>query len=110
MRKTDKIAKEYLKKSFLRHIDKGGNKMKLPKGAVRIHLYDFSNVLRPRGHMKKESLGDYLLERLHSAHESWTDPEYGDNPDEIPLLKILQRNMKEEVDGAWKKFIKQIDK
>ena len=84
--------------------------MKLPKGAVRIHLYDSSNVLRPRGHMKKESLGEYLLERLHSVHESWTNPEYGDNPSETDLLKLLQQNMKEEVDGAWKKFIKQINK
>jgi hypothetical protein len=59
--------------------------------------------------MEKESIGVYILERLLAAYESWTDPKYGDNPDEAFLLKLLQQNMKEEVDGAWREFIRQIN-
>ena len=80
----------------------------LPKGAIQIHLYNCSNVLRPRGHMKKESIGVTVLERLESAYESWTDPQYGDNPDESALLEILKQNLQQEVEGAWKEFIKRI--
>ena len=78
----------------------------IPEGAVQIHLYDVQNVLRPRGHMLKESIGVYLLERLQSAYESWTDPKYGDNPSEVELMEILHRNMMEEVNGAYAEFIK----
>lgn len=77
----------------------------IPKGAVQIHLYNLSNVLRPRGHMKKESIGLTVLERLLSTHESWTDPKMGDNPDESALLEILKQNLQQEVEGAWKEFI-----
>lgn len=81
----------------------------IPPDAVPIHLYEFSNVLRPRGHMEKESIGIYILERLISSYESWTDPKYGDNPDTTTLIKLLQDNMKEEMDGAWREFIKRIN-
>ena len=80
----------------------------IPKGAVQIHLYNCSNVLRPRGHMKKESIGVTVLERLEGTYESWTDPQYGDNPDEYALLEILKQNLQQEVEGAWKEFIKRI--
>ena len=82
---------------------------KIPDNAIRVHLYEFSNVLRPRGHMEKESIGVTILERLISSYEMWTDPKYGDNPDTTTLLKLLQRNMKEEMDGAWREFIKRIN-
>jgi len=82
---------------------------KIPKGSIRYHMYEVSNVLRPRGHMKKESIAEYILEKLLSSHESWTDLEYGDNPNETTLIKLLQQNMKEEVDGAWREFIKRIN-
>lgn len=78
----------------------------IPKGAVQIHLYDVKNVLRPRGHMQKESIGVYLLDRLEGSFESWTDPKYGDNPTEEELLKLLHKNLMEEVNGAYQEFIK----
>ncbi len=80
----------------------------LPKGAVEIHLHKCSNVLRPRGHMEKESIGVTILERLEGTYESWTDPKYGDNPHESALLEILKQNLQQEVEGAWKEFIKRI--
>ena len=50
-----------------------------------------------------------ILDKLLGAYESWTDPKYGDNPDEATLLKLLQQNMKEEVDGAFREFIRRIN-
>lgn len=82
---------------------------KPPRGSKQLHLYNSCHVLRPRGHMEKESIGVYILERLLNTYESWTNPKYGDNPDEALLLKLLQRNMKDEVDGAFREFIKQIN-
>ena len=58
--------------------------------------------------MKKESLGLYLYERLLGAHENWTDPNYGDNPDEEELLTLLYANMVHEVQNAWNAFLAQI--
>ncbi len=82
---------------------------KPPEGSVRIHMYDVNNVLRPRGHMKKESIAEYILDRLEGSFESWTNKEFGDNPEVSELLAILQTNLKEEVDGAWREFIKRIN-
>jgi len=70
----------------------------------QIHLYDVHNVLRPRGTMKKESLGETILERLLSAHEGWTDPKFGDNPDKDDLYEIIKKNLQEEVNGALEEF------
>jgi len=75
---------------------------------TRIHLYNINDVLRPRGSMKKESLGETILERLQSVYESWTNPEFGDNPDIDDLYKAMEKNLHEEVDGAWKEFIIQV--
>ncbi len=80
----------------------------LPEGS-QLHLYESRNVLRPRGHMEKESIAEYILDRLLGAHESWTDKRYSDNPDESTLLKLLQTNMKEEMDGAFREFIRRIN-
>jgi len=82
--------------------------MKIPKDTVKVHLYDVENVLRPRGHMKKESIAEYIIERLTSSFESWTDKECGDNPEVVDLLRLLKKNLKEEVDGAWEEFLKKI--
>ena len=76
----------------------------IPKGAIEIHLYNVSNVLHPRGPMKKESIGLTILERLLSTYESWTDPKMGDNPDEATLLALLKQNLYQEVNEAWEKF------
>ena len=77
----------------------------IPKGAIKIHLYTLKNLLRPRGTMKKESLGLVIYERITSTFESWSDPEYGDNPEPSLLIKQLKKNLMEEVDAAWERFI-----
>lgn len=77
----------------------------LPPDAVRVHMYNSENVLRPRGHMKKDSIGVTILERLNSCYEEWTNSEYGDNPSEDELLQLLERNLQQEVVGAWKEFL-----
>lgn len=82
---------------------------KIPPGSKQLHLYNSRNVLRPRGHMEKESIGLHIMERLLSTYESWTNPKYEDNPDEAALIKLLHQNMKDEVDGAWREFIRQIN-
>jgi len=46
-------------------------KNSIPKGAIRIHLYSYKNILKPRGSMKKESLGLEIYERLTSVFEDW---------------------------------------
>jgi len=74
----------------------------------RIHLYSYKNILRPRGHMKKESVAEYILERLEGAFESWTDDDFADNPEVDDLIIKLKKNLSEEVDGAWDEFIKQM--
>ena len=77
----------------------------IPDGAIRIHIYPFRNVLKPRGSMKKESLGLAIYERLVSTFEDWSNLEYGDNPSEEELLKQLRKNLLSEVEVAWDKFI-----
>ena len=77
----------------------------LPPEAVRVHMYNVENVLRPRGHMKKESIGLAVLDRLNSCYEEWTTSEYGDNPSKEELLQFLERNLQQEVVGAWKEFL-----
>ena len=72
----------------------------------RIHLYNWENVLMPRGSMKKESIGPYLLERMQGAYEDFTDPEYSDNPNEEELTQKLYLNMLSEVTEAWMEFVK----
>ena len=81
------------------------SKDEIPEGAVQVHLYSWVNVMRPRGHMKKESIGEYILEKFISYFESWTDPKYGDNPDVLDLANALYHNALEELDGAWNEFI-----
>jgi len=56
--------------------------------------------------MKKESLGQYLLEKFKNYFEDWTDPEYGDNPDILELANAIYENTLDEVDKGWKEFLK----
>ena len=77
----------------------------IPKGAVRVHLYNSKNVLMPRGSMKKESIAIYILEHLKSGYEDWTDSKYGDNPPLPDLIKYLYTNLMGEVEQAWLAFI-----
>ena len=77
----------------------------IPKGAVKIHIYHFKNVLKPRGSMQKESLGLGIYERLTAIFEDWTDPGYGDNPETSYLMIQLRENLMTEVEAAWMKFM-----
>lgn len=85
------------------------NKLIASGEAVQVHLYEFSDVLRPRGHMEKESIGVNILDALLAYYESWTDEKYGDNPDKTTLIKLLQNNLNEEVQGAFREFLKKIN-
>ncbi len=82
-------------------------KGRIPEGAVRVHLYSPERVLRPRGSLKKESLSEYLLERLTNSYEDWTDEDYGDNPSKLKLLELLKENLDQEVRIAWREFMLQ---
>lgn len=81
------------------------DKSEIPEDAVRCHLYDYRYVLMPRGSMKKESIGPYLLERLKGCYEDWTDEKYGDNPPLPDLIQNLYTNLNREVEQAWFEFI-----
>ncbi len=72
----------------------------------RVHFYDVNNILKPRGSMKKESLGEYIFEELMSAWENWIDPKYGDNPSPGELDQIIEMNLMGEVKAALTKFRK----
>lgn len=78
---------------------------KIPEGAVRVHLYNFSNILRPRGTLQKESLSLNIYEKLTSSFKEWTDKDHGDSrlPEEV--IEKLKQNLKEEVDNAFDKFL-----
>ena len=80
----------------------------IPEGAVRVHLYNPKNVLMPRGSMKKESIGPYLLERLKNNFEDWTDETYGDKPSVPDLIQYLYTNLMGEVEQAWLGFVESI--
>lgn len=91
-------------------IDKTELEKKVASGeAKKVHLYNFTNILRPRGHMKKESIGVYVQEQLSAYYESWTHKGYGDNPSPSEVLEMLEKNLIEEIDGAWKLFNKSLE-
>ena len=71
----------------------------------RVHLYDFTNVLHPRGPMLKESLGRYILDRLKGAWEEWTKEGYSDNPDKKELKDKLYQNLMNETATAYEEFL-----
>ena len=84
--------------------------MELPEGAVRVHLYNSKNILRPRGSMEKESLSLYLKERLLDAFEYWSDPKYGDSLEPSKLHDLLHANLLDEMSIAMGEFSKEIAK
>lgn len=84
--------------------EKRNDEQGAPEGMAQVHMYPVRNVLHPRGSMKKESVGGYLSDRLQGAWESWTDPQYGDNPEEKDLIEHLVCNLVAEVDAAIAEF------
>ena len=80
----------------------------MPPGAKQYHLYDVKDVLRPRGSMKKESIGLTIKDKLHDAYESWSDPKYGDAIDKIKLLKLIHANLMEETLESFGLFISEL--
>jgi len=56
--------------------------------------------------MKKNSLGEYLFEKLSDHFKIYTDPKYSDNPKIEVLIQSMYDNMIEEVFVAWETFIK----
>jgi len=83
--------------------------MEIPEGAVKVHMYDFDNILHPRGPMEKESLGLVIKKRLMDAYESWTDTNYGDShPPHIVRIKIIQNCISEMIE-AMESFDNEID-
>ena len=72
----------------------------------RVHLVGCDRALKPRGSLKKESIGLIILERLLSNFEHWTNPKYSDKPDIGVLLSYLKSNLDSEVQAAWNEFLK----
>lgn len=81
----------------------------IPPGTKQVHLYDVSNVLRPRGSMLKESVGLDLCEKLLNYYESWSNPKYADNPDQFTLIKTLKDNLIHETEAAFAVFLQCIE-
>jgi len=76
----------------------------MPAGARRVHLYRVENVLRPRGPLRKESLSLTVLEKMVSAFQEWTDPEYGDSLEPSEAMDRIVENAREEVETAVQQF------
>jgi hypothetical protein len=74
--------------------------------AKQVHFGSHHSIFKPRGSMKKNSLGYNLLERLDNEFEHWSDPKYADNPEVEELIKTMHSNMMMEVLSAWELFIK----
>jgi hypothetical protein len=81
---------------------------KLPEGVQRIHLYNFDNLLRPRGSMQKESIGVSLYEKFVREYEYWTDPNYGDRRPPEEVVQKIRENVMEELEQAFIKFLQDI--
>lgn len=75
----------------------------------QVHLGSVEHILKPRGSMKKESIGLYILERLEANFEHWSNPKYSDNPDLGALLFHLKSNLDSECHTAWNRFLKQVN-
>ena len=95
--KTTNLSKEELQKL----IDSGK--------ARKVHLINADRILKPRGSLKKESIGLVILERLLSNFEHWNNPSYSDNPDVGALLYHLKNNLDSEVSAAWNEFLKMVN-
>ena len=71
-----------------------------------IRRFPLENVWRPKLLMiKTETLETIIYDSLCAAYEHWLEADYGNKPDPGFLLFQLQRNLKDEVEAAWKKFL-----
>lgn len=75
-------------------------------GPGKVHLYNADNILRPQGSLRNESLSNRIFEELCSAYESWANPVYVDSIDDKTLIKLLQKNLKEEIEIGVETFLK----
>lgn len=79
--------------------------------AKQVHLYPASDMLRPQGSMKSESLSSKIFIALVSAFRSWGNPRYTDSiTDERELIRLIQKNLHEEVEIAVEMFLDQLQK
>lgn len=71
-----------------------------------IHRFPLENVWRPKLLiMKAETLETMIYDSLCAAYEHWLETDYGNKPNPGFLLFQLQRNLKDEVEAAWEKFV-----
>jgi len=77
--------------------------------AKKVHLGSPRSALKPRGSLKKESIGLTILERLISVFQHWSGPSYSDNPDIGALIYHLKNNLDLEVAAAWNEFLKMVN-
>lgn len=77
--------------------------------AKKVHFIGPDRILKPRGSLKKESIGLVILERLLSNFEHWSNPSYSDNPDIGALLYHLKNNLDSEVSATWNEFLKMVN-
>jgi len=79
--------------------------------AKQVHLYPASNMLRPQGSMSSESLSSRILDALMTAFSSWGNPRYADSiTDERELIRLIQKNLHEEVEIAVEVFLDKLQK
>ena len=69
----------------------------LPPGAVKVHFGTVDTALFPRGSMQKESVGEYLLDRLRDLRHQWTNKSYGDSVSREDATKALAEALCAEV-------------
>lgn len=101
----DILEEETPLENLIKHKDDFITRLKA-EGARKIHLYDYKNILRPRGSMNKESLSALIFEHLMSSFETWTNPEYGNSLTKSEAMNIIKENLEQEVEIAWKTFLK----
>jgi len=103
MEKTSQ--KRNQKTKIERDVMKIVDKEDIPEDAVEMHLYDWQNVMMPRGSRQKESIYEIIFPRLVESFLSFTDPKYGDNPHIEDLLKTMSKNLLGEMLNAWEDFL-----
>ncbi len=76
-----------------------------PSKMRRVHWGRWQDVLRGRGRLEKESLSLEIFEAMVSSYQSWTDPQFGDNPEPAELRERLIQNAREETEAAVAEFV-----